>query len=259
MTPLRIALGCIVVAGLAAAAWFLLWPREAPPPPPGPASSAAPAAPAATGPQYQLAPASEPEAALPPLKQSDPALLEALTGAFGPVDKLFRVDDIVRNVVATIDNLPREEYSSRLNPARPIPGAFATVGRDEELAIAPSNAARYAPWVAFAESLEPATLVALYVRFYPLFQQAYVELGYPQGYFNDRLVEVIDHLLAAPELPEGAKLVVPRVLYEYAEPDLETLSSGHKAMMRTGNANAARLKARLRQIRAEIVARTRRP
>lgn len=27
-----------------------------------------------------------------------------------------------------------------------------------------------------------------YVRLYPLFQKAYVELGYPNGYFNDRLI-----------------------------------------------------------------------
>ena len=46
---------------------------------------------------------------------------------------------------------------------------------------------------------EPSQAAALYRRLYPLFQQAYAELGYPTGHFNDRLVEVVDHLLAAPE------------------------------------------------------------
>jgi len=32
-------------------------------------------------------------------------------------------------------------------------------------------------------------LVSVYVHLYPLFQQAYVGLGYPDGYFNDRLVQ----------------------------------------------------------------------
>ena len=50
------------------------------------------------------------------------------------------------------------------------------------------------------ESIDSAKLVALYVRFYPLFQQAYAELGYPSRYFNDRLFEVIDHLLATPDV-----------------------------------------------------------
>lgn len=40
--------------------------------------------------------------------------------------------------------------------------------------------------------------MALYVQLYPLFQQANVELGYPKSHFNDRVVTVIDHLLAAP-------------------------------------------------------------
>jgi hypothetical protein len=30
--------------------------------------------------------------------------------------------------------------------------------------------------------------VALYVDLYPLFQGAYAELGYPNRYFNDRLI-----------------------------------------------------------------------
>ena len=50
------------------------------------------------------------------------------------------------------------------------------------------------------ESVDTGRLAALYVRFYPLFQQAYRDLGYPNGYFNDRLVEVIDHLLVTPEI-----------------------------------------------------------
>jgi hypothetical protein len=94
--------------------------------------------------------------------------------------------------------------------------------------------------------------VALYVRLYPLFQQAYQELGYPKGYFNDRLVEVIDHLLAAPALPAPAALVRPKVFYLYADAELESRSAGHKILMRIGNENAARIKSKLREIRAEL-------
>ena len=81
-------------------------------------------------------------------------------------------------------------------------------------------------------AVDTAKLVALYVRYYPLFQQAYRELGYPKGYFNDRLVEVIDHLLGAPEVPASAKLVRPKVFYLYADPGLEAQSAGRKVLMR---------------------------
>ena len=43
-------------------------------------------------------------------------------------------------------------------------------------------------------------VASLYLHFYPLFQQAYQSLGYPNGYFNDRLVATIDNLLAAPDV-----------------------------------------------------------
>jgi hypothetical protein len=88
-----------------------------------------------------------------------------------------------------------------------------------------------------------------------LFQSAYVELGYPNGYFNDRLVEVIDHLLAAPEANAPIRLVQPKVLYEFEDADLQALSSGRKAMLRLGPANEARVKAKLREFRARIAAR----
>jgi hypothetical protein len=85
-----------------------------------------------------------------------------------------------------------------------------------------------------------------------LFQQAYEELGYPGAYFNDRLVHAIDHLLATPEIAGDLALKQPRVLYEFADPQLEMLSAGQKAMLRIGPDNARRVKAKLRALRAEI-------
>jgi hypothetical protein len=96
-------------------------------------------------------------------------------------------------------------------------------------------------------------LVAVYVRFYPLFQQQYEELGYPGKYFNDRLVEVIDHLLAAPEVQGPIRVTQPKVLYEFADPKLEALSAGQKIMVRMGAENAVKVKAKLREIRSALV------
>ncbi|MGQ0653783.1 MAG: DUF3014 domain-containing protein [Betaproteobacteria bacterium] len=52
----------------------------------------------------------------------------------------------------------------------------------------------------------------------------------------------------------------PKVLYEFVDPDLETRSAGQKIMLRMGAENAAKVKAKLREIRQEILAAsTRRP
>ncbi|MEO9078801.1 MAG: DUF3014 domain-containing protein [Rhodanobacter sp.] len=99
------------------------------------------------------------------------------------------------------------------------------------------------------EQVDPAALVARYVHMYPLFQQAYRQLGYPKGYFNDRLIVVIDNLLAAPEPAQSPALQRSKSFYIYADPDLEALSSGQRLLLRTGPANEAKIKAKLRTIR----------
>ena len=164
--------------------------------------------------------------------------------------RFFRPEALVRHIVATVDNLPRRTYAQRLSPVNPVGGLLATTGKDEGLVLAPENAARYAPWVQLVEKLDARRVVAIYVHYYPLFQQAYVELGYPQGYFNNRLVQVIDHLLAAPAVEGPVRLVVRHVLPEFADPALESESAGRKILFRMGPANAAVVKAKLLAIRA---------
>jgi hypothetical protein len=186
---------------------------------------------------------------------------DALTAVFGnsSLAQYVLFDGFVRRVVASVDALPRKSVPQRVLPFKPVPGAFVTAGQAEGLLIARENAARYTPYVRVAEAVDTRQLVAVYVRFYPLFQQVYVELGYPNGYFNDRLIATIDDLLAAPEAPDAVPLTQPKVLYAYADPELEALSAGQKMMLRMGNDNAARIKAKLRDIRRALTAKSAQP
>jgi hypothetical protein len=85
-----------------------------------------------------------------------------------------------------------------------------------------------------------------------LFQQAYIDLGYPGGYFNDRLISVIDDLLAAPEPKSPAYVSQPKVMFTFVDPKLEGLSAGQKILVRIGLDNELRLKAKLRDIRRAL-------
>jgi DUF3014 family protein len=249
----------VVVLALGAAGYFF-WPRQPPPPPPPPlvVEPAAPL-PQAAAPHYPIeekaAPAPEAKP-LPALKESDPALREGISSVVGAeaLRNFFYPEDIVRRIVATVDNLPRKTFAARLSPVKPVGGLMATSGSDAALTIAPENDARYLPYVRLMETVNVKKLVGVYVRFYPLFQQAYMDLGFPTGYFNDRLVEVIDHLLATPDVAGPVKIVAPHVLYQFADPQLEALSAGQKLMIRIGRDNAARVKVRLREIRREVLA-----
>jgi hypothetical protein len=197
------------------------------------------------------------EKPLPALDTSDATMRNSLAELVpdSGLVKLPVLKDFVRRVVATIDNLPRRAAAPRLWPLKPAPGEFKVSGGDEHPAIAADNSARYAIYVRLAEAIDSARLAAVYFHYYPLFQQAYRDLGYPKGHFNDRLVQVIDHLLETPELPEPVALVRPKVFYLYADPDLESRSAGQKILMRAGTENARRVKAKLREIRREIAGR----
>jgi Protein of unknown function (DUF3014) len=193
--------------------------------------------------------------ALPPLNQSDQVLRDSLAGLFGskPVEQFLVPENVVRHIVVTVDNLPRKKVAADLRPIKPTPGETVVANQGDASTLSAANFARYAPFMHLVESTDPKTLATVYFRLYPLFQQAYEELGYPGRFFNDRLVEVIDHLLAAPEPQGPIELVQPKVFYQFADPKLEDLSAGQKLLIRMGPANERSLKAKLRDLRVELV------
>lgn len=260
-------LAFIIILGVGAA-YYYHWQqsRQIPASPPVPVEeplpqvATQPSPPAAPAILHPIASTPTPATAmpLPTLANSDATMRGELAALFGEpsLTALFFPDRMITRIVATIDNLPRRRAPEGVMPVKPVPGAFVTAGSADNRVIGPDNWARYAPYVAVAQAVDAKKLVDFYVRFYPLFQQAYEELGYPKGYFNDRLIEAIDDLLAAPNISDPIKLVQPKVLYQFADPDLEALSAGQKIMIRMGADNAAKVKAKLTEIRALVVSRT---
>ncbi|HBC52211.1 MAG TPA: DUF3014 domain-containing protein, partial [Stenotrophomonas maltophilia] len=115
------------------------------------------------------------------------------------------------------------------------------------------NGARCAPYVQAFTALDPGATSTAYKRFYPLIQQAYVDLGRPDGYFNDRLVAVIDNLLDTPELAQSPVVQRDeRGRYRFVDPTLQSRSIGQKALLRMDAAQARAVKQQLRAIRSAI-------
>jgi hypothetical protein len=214
-----------------------------------------PAVPEEPAVQHPL-PAAENQEALPSLEDSDPTVRNALEMLVGkvPVEQFLVSENLVRHIVVTVDNLPNELVAMRMRPVKPVPGGFAVGGPEDAPVLSPSNYERYVPLVKTFQSVDVKPLVESYVRHYPLFQEAYASLGHPPQYFNDRLIEVIDHLLETPELEDPIALAQPGVQYEYADPEVEARSAGQKALIRMGAANAKQVKEKLRELRRELVA-----
>ncbi len=259
----------VLAIGVVGALWFYWYQSQAPElPAEEPVTEAPePAVEESTEPAHPL-PEPAPVAAerpelrpLPPLDESDEYFGMALTDLFGKTLEEQLVDShLIERFVATVDNLPREKLADRIKPLDAVEGQFAVEQQgdgaeaNDRYTINPANYERYDALVAMVANTGTQDMAELYRRFYPLLQNAYADLGYPDAYFNDRVVEVIDHLLATPEIDGPVELVRPHVLYEYANPELEQLSSGQKALIRIGPENAAVVKEKLREFRALITA-----
>ncbi len=252
-----------VVAG--AIALYLFAHRQKPPSLP-PASTpevqaTAPLAPplAASAPliEHPVPAASAPGAQpAPSLNQSDQPFHEALAALPGApgLEKLLVPDNIIRHLVVTVDNLSRKKVAVDQRPIKPTAGQFMTLANGDQLIIDPENFKRYQPFIEVVKATDPQRAVQLYYRFYPLFQAAFDDLGYQNAYFNDHLIALIDHLLATPDVSGPVALVQPNVMYRYADPALEALSPGQKTLIRMGPANEALLKARLRELKTQLLA-----
>jgi hypothetical protein len=199
--------------------------------------------------------ASSQSAPLPPLNASDLAMKDALSALVGANAMQYVVpEDIVRHVVVTIDNLPRQKAPAAKRPTVAVQGSFLVEGDELHATLDPKNFTRYDPMVNVVRQLDMQRVADTYIHFYPLFQSAYQNLGYPNGYFNDRLVQVIDSLLATPQLSGPIELSRPNVLYTFADPKLEALPAGEKLLLRMGPDNAAVVKGKLKELRAIVTA-----
>jgi hypothetical protein len=247
--------GAVVAVAIAAGGWYWYAGRTRPTAEPPPVHAVAPQAATETAPSIAHPMPEGGAAALPALNESDAVVHDSLAGVFGrdPIEKFLVPQNIVRHIVVTVDNLPRRKVAVELRPVRPTAGQTQTAAQGQFTTLSDANFERYAPLVRVVQGTDVKSLAVVYRRLYPLFQQAYEDLGYPGKYFNDRLVEVIDHLLQTPEVAAPIALVQPKVFWEYADPALENRSAGQKLLIRMGPQNARIIKAKLREFRAEIV------
>lgn len=206
--------------------------------------------------RYPLPEAPPPAAEAPPVKplpalgESDSFTSDLLRQLFGEsARKLLIPQHFLRRLVLIIDALPREDLPLQHLPVRSPPGSFQIAGKPGAEIIATENFGRYASYVALAEAVPPQRLADTYLLIYPLLEEAYRELGHSETYFHDRMIAVLDHLLATPQIEGPIPVVEYIARYRYADSQLEALSAGQKILLRMGPANAGRVKDVLRQLR----------
>jgi hypothetical protein len=271
----------VVLLGAAAYYYFKIYvpeleQQQAPPPlvetaPPPPEPAYQPVAPAESSDsesfEYESAPVVT-EEPLPLLAQSDPIVLDSIAEVIGEDTVMRNVvsEGVVSRVVAAIDALTSAQVPGIIIPVQPVGGEFeATEDQNPEFAqttadgdpipqyiLDPVNYQRFNSYAEMVEAIDVEQLIDNYHEMYPLFQQSYEELGYSDGNFTQRLLEVIDEMLATPEPDPPVRLIKTEAVFQFRDPQLERLSAGQKALIRMGPDNASRIKAKLVELRAAL-------
>lgn len=190
---------------------------------------------------------------LPPLDESDPGFTDALVEMMGvdPIDVFLVQDQVISRTVAMIDSLTSRQVPAQINPVKPADDTFIVETQGDQVVMSAQNFARYDAHVALIQNVDTKTLMKVYRRHYPLFQQAWSQNG-GEGAFRTRLIEVIDQLLDTPDVPGPVYLVKPEAVYLFAEPELEAMTAGQKILVRMGSVNASVVKEKLSEIRAIV-------
>lgn len=205
------------------------------------------------------------EEPLPSLQDSDPLAVDTLSSLVGEAMALryFASEDLISRLVSNIDALGSRQVPAAIQAVQGPEDEFevtiddqpdTTIVNEEGDPIAqylvdPDNDRRYLVYVEMLEAVDVDQVAGLYRQHYPLFQEAWQQLGYPDGDFNERLLIIIDELLATPEVDGPLRLKKPEAYYLFSDEELESLSAGQKIMLRMGSENAARVKSRLSEIR----------
>ena len=187
-----------------------------------------------------------------------------------PVD-LSASDEFIRNAVGTISSHPRlaewlvndrlvqrfvvvvDNIADGSNPAQHVPSMrpetrFRTAGEGPTLRVDPQSYSRYDLHALLIASLDTRGTADLYLMLVPLMNEAYVELGNPERPFSRTLERAIVSLLSTPIVDDPPTLVEFAPFFQYADPNLESLTPAQKQLLGVGPDNIRTIQAKLRQI-----------
>ena len=248
---LVVAAASFLVVG-AIAAFFLMRPSDEPASPgartvaatePNPPASRAP-----LGPEVEAR-------ELPPIDLTDPIVRELL-GALSSRPELaawLATDGLVRNVVASIDAVANgTSPSAQLRPLAPV-RPFTAVARGDDLVIDARSYQRYDGIADTVASMDADGLARAYATLRPRLQEAYVELGYPDGNIDEAVQRAIARLLNTPLLDREVDVRPAPVLYQFTDGRIERLSSAQKQLLRMGPRNQQLIQDKLRELTRALV------
>jgi hypothetical protein len=192
--------------------------------------------------------------ALPPADETD-ALVRSLLGRLlqsRALESWLKSGDLVRRFVSAVNAVADGEAPRASLPFLVPTGAFAVTAHGGQKVIDERSYRRFEPFMEAISSLDPKACATAYARLSPLLESAHAEVGRPGTTFAATLARAIARVERVP-IPDGPLQVVsPKLLYQYADPALESLPDAEKQLLRLGPENARALQQKLAAVATAI-------
>ncbi len=160
--------------------------------------------------------------------------------------------DIIRQFVVFVDNLAQGELTRKVSPIKGPEKLFTVSEITNKVYLNPESYHRYDAYATVIANMDEQSLMHTYKQLTPLFDEAFAELGYSNAKFNDRMLQAIKVMLAAPIIEEPIELSSISVNYRFVDPNLEALPSAQKLFIRMGPENTRKVKAALRKMENQL-------
>ena len=192
---------------------------------------------------------------LPHLDESDQLVRDSVItlSRHEGINAWLAPNELVRKFVAVVDNIARGQVAREPIGYLAPEGSFLVVRIDDHsYTLDPVSYRRFDVFTEIVISFDTRRSVELLEFLNPLFQKAYGELGYGEAAFDDVLITALDNLLETPVLEAPIRLKRPVVMFEFEDPDLESLNPVQKQLIRMGPRNTRLLQMKIREFLAEF-------
>ncbi|UJF22510.1 DUF3014 domain-containing protein [Shewanella sp. OMA3-2] len=181
---------------------------------------------------------------LPPLAESDDFVAKkTLAVANGmKIEPLILKKDMARQFVVFIDNLAQGELIRKASPMQGPDNKFTVSEITNKTYLNPDSYHRYDLYADFISGLNDQELAATYRELKPLFEEAFIELGYANMNFDERMQQAFKMIADAPIIEDPIELTSISVNYQYVDARIEALPNAQKLLVRMGPENTRKIK-----------------
>lgn len=164
------------------------------------------------------------------------------------LSRWLMIKGLIRKFTAAVDNIANGQSPRPHIGFFTLKEEFTVIKKNGLNYIDPESYERYNLVGDVFVSLDSEGCARLYRQLTPVIQEAYRDLGYPDGDFNKTLTKAIIELLKVPVNEDDILLEKKVVSYMMTDSELENLSQAQKHLLRMGPENVQKIQSKLREM-----------